>query len=75
MIGYMIVLFLIAIPLISILVKDSIKERKLNKKIKSIRIGQKFEENCYHENPFTRGRHIVTVTEIKDGYILYKDKD
>lgn len=52
-----------------------IKELRLNKKIKSIKVGQRYEEITDHENPFKKGQKVKMVISIKDGYILYKDKD
>lgn len=72
-IQFIIVLFLVALISGSMMIEDHIKERRLNKKIKSIRIGQKYESKYDHGNPFKRGTDIIAVMDIKEGYVLYKD--
>lgn len=47
---------------------------KLNikKKIKSIKVGQIYELKVYMDDPFERGKHAITILDIREGYALYK---
>lgn len=48
------------------------RKRILKKKIESIKIGQVYELKMYADDPFERGKHTITIIDIREGYALYK---
>jgi len=45
---------------------------KMKKKTGKIKVGQRYEHKCYFENPFERGKHVIKILDIKEGYALYE---
>lgn len=37
----------------------------------NIRAGQKYENIVFRRNPKEKGKHIVTVTEVRNGLVFY----
>lgn len=34
--------------------------------------GQRYEHKNYFEDPFERGKHVIKILDIKEGYVLYE---
>lgn len=45
---------------------------KMKKKTDKIKVGQRYEHKNYFENPFERGKHVIKILDIKEGYVLYE---
>lgn len=45
---------------------------KMKKKTDKIKVGQRYEYESYFENPFERGKHVIKILDIKEGYVLYE---
>lgn len=35
-------------------------------------LGQRYEHKNYFEDPFERGKHVIKILDIKEGYALYE---
>lgn len=44
----------------------------MKKKTDKIKVGQRYESRTFFMNPYERGKHIVRILDINDGYALYK---
>lgn len=44
----------------------------MKKKTDKIKVGQRYESRTYFMDPFERGKHIVRILDIEEGYALYK---
>lgn len=66
--------FLLSYLFVTILIKISrvIDRYKMKKKTDKIKVGQRYEYKGYFMDPFERGKHIIKILDIKDGYALYE---
>lgn len=44
----------------------------MKKKTDKIKVGQRYEYKNYFEDPFERGKHVIKILDIKEGYVLYE---
>lgn len=44
----------------------------MKKKTDKIKVGQRYEYKNYFEDPFERGKHVIKILDIKEGYALYE---
>lgn len=65
--------FLLSYLFVTILIKISrvIDRYKMKKKTDKIKVGQRYEYKGYFMDPFERGKHIIKILDIKEGYALY----
>ena len=45
---------------------------KMKKKTDKIKVGQRYEHKNYFMDPFERGKHVIKILEIKEGFALYE---
>lgn len=66
--------FLLSYLFVMILIKISrvIDRYKMKKKTDKIKVGQRYEYKGYFMDPFERGKHIIKILDIKEGYALYE---
>lgn len=66
--------FLLSYLFVTILIKISIviDRYKIKKKTDKIKVGQRYEYKDYFMNPFERGKHVIKILDIKEGYALYE---
>lgn len=66
--------FLLSYLFITTLIKISraIDRYKMKKKTDKIKVGQRYEHKNYFEDPFERGKHVIKILDIKEGYALYE---
>jgi len=53
-------------------ISRAIDKYKMKKKTDKIKVGQRYESRTYFMDPFERGKHIVRILDIEEGYALYK---
>lgn len=68
--------FLLSYLFITTLIKISraIDRYKMKKKTNKIKVGQRYEYKGYFMDPFERGKHVIKILEIKEGFALYEYK-
>lgn len=66
--------FLLSYLFITTLIKISraIDRYKMKKKTNKIKVGQRYEYKGYFMDPFERGKHVIKILEIKEGFALYE---
>lgn len=66
--------FLLSYLFVTILIKISrvIDRYKMKKKTDKIKVGQRYEYKGYFMDPLERGKHIIKILDIKEGYALYE---
>lgn len=66
--------FLLSYLFVTILIKISrvIDRYEMKKKTDKIKVGQRYEYKGYFMDPFERGKHIIKILDIKEGYALYE---
>lgn len=66
--------FLLSYLFVTILIKISraIDRYKMKKKTDKIKVGQRCEYKGYFMDPFERGKHVIKILDIKEGYALYE---
>ena len=66
--------FLLLYLFVTILIKISmaIDRYKVKKKTDKIKVGQRYEYEGYFMDPFERGKHVIKILDIKEGYALYE---
>ena len=65
--------FLLSYLFVTILIKISrVIDRYKMKKTDKIKVGQRYEYKGYFMDPFERGKHIIKILDIKEGYALYE---
>lgn len=66
--------FLLSYLFVTILIKISrvIDRYKMKKKTDKIKVGRRYEYKGYFMDPFERGKHIIKILDIKEGYALYE---
>lgn len=67
--------FLLSYLFVTILIKisraiDRYKMKK--KKTDKIKVGQRYKYKGYFRDPFERGKHVIKILDIKEGYALYE---
>ena len=50
---------------------EAVDRYKMKKKTDKIKVGQRCEHKNYFEDPFERGKHVIKILDIKEGYALY----
>ena len=50
----------------------AIDRYKMKKKTDKIKVGQRYEYEGYFMDPFERGKHVIKILDIKEGYALYE---
>lgn len=68
--------FLLSYLFVTVLIKISrtIDRYKMKKKTDKIKVGQRYEYVGYYMDPFERGKRIIKILDIKEGYALYEYK-
>lgn len=65
--------FLLSYLFVTILIKISrVIDRYKKKKTDKIKVGQRYEYKGYFMDPFERGKHIIKILDIKEGYALHE---
>jgi hypothetical protein len=66
--------FLLLYLFVTILIKISmaIDRYKMKKKTDKIKVGQRYEYEGYFMDPFERGKHVIKILDIKEGFALYE---
>lgn len=66
--------FLLSYLFVTALIKisRSIDRYKMKKKTDKIKVGQRYEYKGYFMEPFERGKHVIKILDIKEGYALYE---
>ena len=66
--------FLLSYLFVTALIKISraIDRYKMKKKTDKIKVGQRYEYKGYFMDPFERGKHVIKILDIKEGYALYE---
>lgn len=66
--------FLLSYLFVTALIKISraIDRYKMKKKTDKIKVGQRYEYKGYFTDPFERGKHVIKILDIKEGYALYE---
>ena len=73
--GVAILLYLVLLYLLTtIFIKtgEAVGRYKMKKKTDKIKVGQRYEHKGYFEDPFERGKHVIKILDIKEGYALYE---
>ena len=47
-------------------------DRYKKKKTDKIKVGQRYEYKGYFMDPFERGKHVIKILDIKEGFALYE---
>lgn len=66
--------FLLSYLFVTVLIKISraIDRYKMKKKTDKIKVGQRYEYEGYFMDPFERGKHVIKILDIKEGFALYE---
>lgn len=66
--------FLSSYLFVTLLIKISsaIDRYKMKKKTDKIKVGQRYEYKGYFMDPFERGKHVIKILDIKEGYAMYE---
>lgn len=66
--------FLLSYLFVTALIKISraIDRYKMKKKTDKIKVGQRYKYKGYFTDPFERGKHVIKILDIKEGYTLYE---
>ena len=67
--GVAILLYLV---LLYLLMTAFIKTGRAVERYDKIKVGQRYEHKSYFEDPFERGKHVIKILDIKEGYALYE---
>lgn len=51
---------------------EAVDRYKMKKKTDKIKVGQRYEYKNYFKDPFERGKHVIKILIIKEGYALYE---
>lgn len=68
--AYILLIYLFISGLIKI--STAIDKYKMKKKTDKIKVGQRYESKAFFMNPYERGKRIVRILDINNGYALYK---
>lgn len=72
--GVMILLYLVLLYLLmTTFIKTcrAVDRYKMKKKTDKIKVGQRYEYKGYFMDPFERGKHVIKILDIKEGYAMY----
>lgn len=72
--GIAILLYLVLLYLLTtIFIKtgEAVDRYKMKKKTDKIKVGQRYEYEGYFMDPFERGKHVIKILDIKEGYAMY----
>lgn len=64
--------FLLLYLFVTILIKISMAIDRYKKKTDKIKVGQRYEYKGYFMDPFERGKHVIKILDIKEGFALYE---
>lgn len=53
-------------------ISRAVDRYKMKKKTDKIKVGQRYESRAFFMDPYERGKHIVRILDINNGYALYK---
>lgn len=67
---YLVLLYLLTTAFIK--TGRAVDRYKMKKKTDKIKVGQRYEHKNYFEDPFERGKHVIKILDIKEGYALYE---
>lgn len=68
---YLVLLYLLTTAFIK--TGRAVDRYKMKKKTDKIKVGQRYEhKNYFFEDPFERGKHVIKILDIKEGYVLYE---
>jgi hypothetical protein len=73
--GVAILLYLVLLYLLTtIFIKtgEAVDRYKMKKKTDKIKVGQRYKYKNYFKDPFERGKHVIKILIIKEGYALYE---
>lgn len=73
--GVVILLYLVLLYLLTtafIKTGRAVGRYTMKKKTDKIKVGQRYEHKSYFEDPFERGKHVIKILEIKEGFALYE---
>ena len=72
--GVMLLLYLVLLYLLmTTFIKTcrAVDRYKMKKKTDKIKVGQRYEYKGYFMDPFERGKHVIKILDIKEGYAMY----
>ena len=69
---YLVLLYLLTTIFIIIKTGEAADRYKMKKKTDKIKVSQRYEHKNYFEDPFERGKHVIKILDIKEGYALYE---
>lgn len=65
--------FLLLYLFVTILIKISMAiDRYKMKKTDKIKVGQRYEYEGYFMDPFERGKHVIKILDMKEGFALHE---
>lgn len=67
---YLVLLYLLTTAFIK--TGRAVDRYKMKKKTDKIKVGQRYEYKGYFMDPFERGKHVIKILEIKEGFALYE---
>ena len=67
---YLVLLYLLTTAFIK--TGRAVDRYKMKKKTDKIKVGQRYEHKNYFEDPFERGKHVIKILDVKEGYALYE---
>ena len=67
---YLVLLYLLTTAFIK--TGRAVDRNKMKKKTDKIKVGQRYEHKSYFKDPFERGKHVIKILGIKEGYVLYE---
>ena len=67
---YLVLLYLLTTAFIK--TGRAVDRYKMKKKTDKIKVSQRYEHKNYFEDPFERGKHVIKILDIKEGYALYE---
>jgi hypothetical protein len=73
--GVMLLLYLVLLYLLmTTFIKTcrAVDRYKMKKKIDKIKVGQRYEYEGYFMDPFERGKHVIKILGIEEGFALYE---
>lgn len=73
--GVMLLLYLVLLYLLmTTFIKTcrAVDRYKMKKKTDKIKVGQRYEYEGYFMDPFERGKHVIKILGIKEGFALYE---
>lgn len=53
-------------------ISRAVDRYKMKKKTDKIKVGQRYESRNFFMDPYERGKHVIKILEIKEGFALYE---